>query len=150
MTQPSSVVFTFLSPRRALAFRNLAPLVGDALALESRDGAVAVAARRADAGRVIEIGYEDTWRWRMEGGPAALAEHRGWWADLVSSVAYGSAPAGPMGDPAPRASLIDALGLPTPTAPTAARSMVWYRLLLGISVLGMFGEWISRRLRGVP
>ena len=55
------------SPRTGLGVFPVTSLAGDAVALESRDNAVTVAARRVDAGRVVQSGYDETWRWRMAG-----------------------------------------------------------------------------------
>src|SRR6185503_2735807 len=48
-------------------FYPVARLRPGALALERRGDAIVVAARRVRAGRVMQIGYDDTWRWRMAG-----------------------------------------------------------------------------------
>jgi hypothetical protein len=60
----------------------------DAVVLESRDGVAMIAARRLDAGRVMQVGYDETWRWRMAGGDESTAAHREWWSRLVAAVAY--------------------------------------------------------------
>src|SRR6185436_8678305 len=39
-----------------------------AVVLERRNGRPIVAARRHYAGRVVAVGYDQTWRWRMSGG----------------------------------------------------------------------------------
>ncbi len=141
--------FTSSAPREALRFRDLQPLVPDALGLESRDGHVALAVRRAGSGRVAQIGYADTWRWRMEGGPDAVAAHRAWWAELVASVAYGGEPVqlGP-DDPAPLAALAGALGAPSMPSPRSGGSRRAFPLVLALLLASLFGEWTSRRLRG--
>ncbi len=134
--------------RELLRLHDLAPLAGDAIPLERRGGHVAVAVRRIGAGRVGQIGYPETWRWRMGGGTDGVAAHRGWWAAVVAAVAYGSEPeaGGAGGDPAPRAALFSALGDPVPPASHSPRTLFPYVLaLLGFS---LFGEWLSRRLRG--
>src|SRR5690606_11885580 len=71
----------------------------DARVLEARDGAVAVAARRVGAGRVVQVGYVDSWRWRLAGRDDAVAAHRAWWSALVSGVAYAPARAIYVPDP---------------------------------------------------
>ena len=127
--------------------------------LESRGNAGAVAARRVGAGRVVQSGYDETWRWRMAGGDEAASAHREWWSRLVSAVAYaplvqrtstGDVALGTI-DETPLASLIDALGSATTltaglapetdgTAPT--------RVLFALVVASLLLEWASRRLRG--
>jgi hypothetical protein len=76
------------APRRGLTLRPITRLKVDAIPLEQRGDAVAVAARRAGAGRVMQLGYDETWRWRMLGGDGSVAAHRQWWSDVVGSVAY--------------------------------------------------------------
>lgn len=142
----------------SLATLALAPITllrSDAIPLERRGGAIGIAARRIGAGRLLQLGYEDTWRWRMGAGDGAVRAHRVWWTGLVSSVAY--APRVPGGakitlaDEAPMVGLVAAIG---PRASTAAMSNLsggqsdrpaWLFLLL---VLALVGEVASRRLRG--
>lgn len=144
----TSVVFADAEPRSALRFAGLAPLAADAIPLESRGGQVAVAARRIGPGRLIQVGYDETWRWRMQGGAAAVAGHRAWWANLVAGVAYRSAASESSGmDPAPMTSLALALGEPSRLtvhqSPTPR-----FPLVLAVLVLCLLGEWTSRRMRG--
>jgi hypothetical protein len=75
-------------PRRGLRLQPVARLRADALPLERRAGTVAAAARRVGAGRVVQLGYAETWRWRMLGAEAAPEAHRAWWSRVVGSVAY--------------------------------------------------------------
>jgi hypothetical protein len=148
---------TSATPRSGLGVFPVASLEADAVPLESRDDAVTVAARRVGAGRVIQLGYDETWRWRMAGGDEAAAAHREWWSRLVSSVAYAPlvrrASAGDVAiDVAPLASLIDALGGPSPLDPAAAPERDGTRttrILFALVVGGLLLEWASRRLRGV-
>jgi hypothetical protein len=137
----------------------LAPLVGlprDAVVLERRDEDVAVAARRHVAGRVLQIGYVDSWRWRMSGGETSVADHRAWWTHAVASVAYATRISNPLAtdsalDGAPFAKLIASLGQPVAHltvigAPLSASiSAKWLLALLAMCLLA---EWTSRRLRG--
>ncbi|MHB1225344.1 MAG: hypothetical protein ACYC2G_15050 [Gemmatimonadaceae bacterium] len=152
--------------RRGLPLHALTALRDDALALESRGDAVAVAARRAGAGRVVQLGYDETWRWRMAGPAGAPAAHRAWWAALVAGVAStavaeaapddstGSAAVGRGAalDDAPLARLIAAVGAPT-APPAVGRAAVtptplpWWAL--AVATAALLGEWASRRLRGV-
>ena len=72
----ASLSFASTTPRRALGFFPIVALASDAVPLESRDGRVIAAARRAGAGRVVQLGYDDTWRWRLAGTGDAPAAHR--------------------------------------------------------------------------
>lgn len=135
----------------------LAPVIAlrsDAVPLEHRGGSVTSAARRYAAGRVLQQGYLDTWRWRMGGGEASPADHRAWWTHAVASVAYVprvSATSAAESDNAPMARLIAALG-PTATGTAASRALparsvpLW--LLFLILATSLLAEWASRRLRG--
>jgi hypothetical protein len=142
----------------SLATLSLAPIASlriDAVPLEKRAGAVAIAARRIGAGRSLQLGYEDTWRWRMGGGEGAVRDHRVWWTGLVSRVAYAPrvprATATGASDEAPMAGLVAAIGPMTQRAATSGLSgtppdwMIWLFVLLA---LGLVGEVASRRLRG--
>jgi hypothetical protein len=123
--------------------------------LESRDGVAMIAARRLDAGRVMQVGYDETWRWRMAGGDESAAAHREWWSRLVGAVAY--APLVPRGpgvrsiDETPLASLVAALGPPTLldaglVAHGDNARITWMLFILVAACL--IAEWASRRLRG--
>jgi hypothetical protein len=105
---------------------------------------------------VVQSGYDETWRWRMAGGDEATSAHREWWSRLVSAVAYAPlvqrASAGEVAtDEAPLASLIDALGPPTPLdaglAP-ASEGTRTTRVLFALALGALLLEWASRRLRG--
>ena len=140
-----------------LATLSLAPMTSlrnDAVPLEKRGSSVAVAARRMGAGRILQIGYEDTWRWRMGGSDGAIRDHRMWWNGLLSSVAY--APRVPRTvdtpqDEAPTASLVASIGPRSEENVSAnlgtSRShwMVWLFILLAT---GLISEIASRRMRG--
>jgi hypothetical protein len=137
----------------------------DAIVLERRanaiSGPVMVAARRVGIGRVAQIAYDESWRWRMEGAAGALEAHRGWWSSMVASVAHASPATGDSlpqaaaasestADAAPLAHLYDALGEPTPAPPAGApahlpRDTRWF---LPVILLALLLEWSSRRLRG--
>ncbi len=143
------------APRLALTLTPLTHLESDALVLERRDQQPALAARRIGAGRVLEIGYIDTWRWRMAGvGNDAPAAHRAWLARLVAVVAYTgrreiSAPAV---DVAPLATLVDQLGPASASAPASRERRIALNIeswIFGILVAALLIEWTSRRLRGV-
>jgi hypothetical protein len=140
-----------------LALAPITALRNDAIPLEKRGAGVAIAARRIGAGRALQFGYEDTWRWRMGGSEGAVRNHRVWWTGLVSNVAY--APRIPRTvsttamDEAPMASLVAAVGprVEESNVPHLARSesrwMIWLFLLISLALLG---EIASRRLRGSP
>lgn len=141
------------APRRDLALVPITNLAPDAIALEHRDVHVALAARRVGAGRVIQTGYINSWRWRMAGGEDAPERHRTWLAGLVSSVAYTGRTQlhAPPTDPAPLAKLIDRLGPSVPAldareVSSPAAHLPWiFAALCGALLL----EWLSRRTRGV-
>jgi hypothetical protein len=135
----------------ATGFYPVASLARDAIALERRAGGVAIAVRRVGAGRVMQIGYDDSWRWRMAGGPGSEAAHRDWWSRLVSNVAY----APPVGDQAgtgaaPLAAMVGRLGPPRPL-PAGSRGAppVDRRIYMTLIIILLLAEWGSRRLRGL-
>jgi hypothetical protein len=136
----------------------LAPITSlrsDATPFEQRGASVAIAAERVGAGRALQLGYEDTWRWRMTGGDETVRHHRLWWTRLVSSVAYVPRLARTTStrstDEAPMIGLVSAIGSVTQgdTKPGRAGNrsdpMAWLFVLL---TLGLIGEIASRRLRG--
>src|SRR5688572_5385210 len=147
------------TPRAGLGLFPIASPRSDAVILESRGNAGAVAARRVGAGRVVQSGYHETWRWRMAGGDEAVSAHREWWSRLVSAVAYAPlvrrASSGDVAlsaiDETPLASLIDALGPATTLAPGLAPETdgtTPTRMLFALVVGSLLLEWASRRLRG--
>ena len=145
--EPGSVTAASLS---------ISPIVGlrpDAIPLTSENGFVVSAARRHVAGRVLQTGYIDTWRWRMSGGANSPAEHREEWTRAVASVAYAPTvrSSALATDDAPIAGLVAALGPSSQqrgqTLASAAGSIsLW--LLFAILSLSLLGEWASRRMRG--
>ena len=138
----------------------------DAIPIAKKGTAVSIAARRFDAGRVLQLGYDDTWRWRMTGGESAVQDHRRWWTGLVSSVAY--APRFPLPtsrlplsasrfpppasrpDPAPVADLVanigPAMSVGLMSKPRTSSDST--ALLFAILVASLIAEVASRRLRG--
>lgn len=141
----------------SLALTPITLLRSDAVPLEKRAGLVALATRRFGTGRVLQIGYEDTWRWRMGGNADAVRDHRLWWTGLVASVALARrvqrVADAARTDEAPIAALVGAIGMSTPGAALPALSVnsgdwiVWLFLLLILCVVAEIG---SRRLRGAP
>ena len=130
--------------------------------MESREGLPAIVARRVAAGRIAQMGYGDTWRWRMEGEGRAVEEHRSFGSRTVGLAA--AAPSMPRramiegvpvprvvedDNPAPRAALVHALGVESESVsdgPSAPRTLPsWVGLLLLALLLA---EWASRRGRG--
>lgn len=142
-----------LDGRPALARRPLRPRA-DAVALERRDGAIVAAARRAGPGRIVQVAYEDTWRWRLGGGDGAPDAHRDWWTDLVAAAARLPAAAprpADVDDPAPVAALVRAIGPAAATDPPAVVHQDprrWLGWLAALGLASLLGEWASRRLRG--
>jgi hypothetical protein len=140
-------------PRSGLSARTFVANAGS-VPLERRGGAPVVLGRRVGAGRVIVIGYDDTWRLRMvptnETAPEA---HRTWWSSLVGGVALVRREARDPGviDEAPLASTVAALGQPMGRGDTGPRraQWPWDAVLATLAVVSMLTEWLSRRLRGL-
>src|SRR6185437_809706 len=137
-------------------FYPVARLDRDGIALEYRAGRVSVAARRYGAGRVIQVGYDDTWRWRMAGAPGAEAAHRAWWSRVVASVAYVPHAAASAAEPgrappasAPLAHMVERLGGAQQAPDLPAHGPMDRRILLAIIMILLISEWASRRLRGL-
>jgi hypothetical protein len=141
-------------PRRGLDRHALRLTADVAVPLEREAGAVRVAARRLDLGRVAVVGYRDTWRWRMEGADGAPEAHAAWWSSLVAAVAS-PPPVGAVDardDPAPLPSMYDALGAPLTTAAAArfTSPVTVDALLLSLTCLALLLAWTARRARGLP
>jgi hypothetical protein len=143
--------------RADLPVRPLAELRADALRLEREASGVTVAVRRAGLGRVLAVGYDESWRWRMLGGANGPAQHRAWWSRAVGLVAPERAGGGApqksnelSSDAAPVAALVDALG--APTAPPPARHSRAREplplILLALLAAALLAETASRRFRG--
>jgi hypothetical protein len=120
----------------------------DAVALDVRGVTVAVAARRERAGRVVVVGYDELWRWRLEGGDDAVVAHRRWWSRTVGAVAAGGGPAANAPEGAPIARWIDALGPATTVVPNHAPADPLPPWLLLVLCSILLAEWGSRRTRG--
>ncbi len=141
------------TPRQTLAtigVHTITP-VSNAIVLARRGEESAVAARRVESGRVVQVGYDESWRWRMTGPDGSVEAHREWWSRLVSAVAYMPFEAELMNadvDEAPLAHLIAALGPQTPASGRRMESSASNALLLALSFILLLGEIASRRLRG--
>jgi hypothetical protein len=153
----AAVSFSADAPRRALGLFPIVPVRRDAVPLEVRGAKLIAAARRVGAGRVVQVGYDDTWRWRMTGGDEAPEAHRLWWTAIVGSVAYRPAhplrAATPAPDAAPLAHLVDALGpasQPRRSYNTPIQAPAPHGWMLALLVTSLLAEWTSRRLRGAP
>jgi len=152
----AAISFSDSTPRRALGFYQISARADDVVPLESRDGAMAVAARRVGAGRVVQSGYDETWRWRLQGGSDSPDAHRAWWSAMAGSAAYRAAHQLPihaeMLDPAPLAATFAAMGAPVAperaTAVPAAQPALRGWMLLALLAM-LLAEWASRRLRGI-
>ena len=138
-----------------LALAPVTSLKSDAIPIEQRAGATAIAARRINAGRVLQLGYEDTWRWRMGGGEGAVRDHRMWWTRLVSSVAYAQRIPGTADtvspDEAPIVGLVATVGPSMPAGRSVNLSETrsnWLAATFLLLALCLTGEVGSRRLRG--
>src|SRR5687767_14838920 len=133
---------------RGLSRIPLQPGARAAVALETRGGSTLVAARRHHAGRVIGVGYDQTWRWRMAGGDNAPTEHRDWWSRIVAAVAARpAATASSVAGSAPLASLYQTLGAPasaTRTIPVRLPTQLLSNLLGALCLATLLAEWLSR------
>ncbi len=151
-------------PRHGLDLVPITTLAEGGVALESRDGRVAVAARRVGAGRVLQVGYDNSWFWRMGGNDAAPVAHRRWWSTLLSGLVPLRASAGGVEvtpehdtlDAAPVAALARDLGLPVIRTATTVTSMpasftasLDPRWLLAGALLSLVASWTLRRWRGL-
>ncbi len=148
------------APREGLALSPISSLAANAVAIErsARAGApLAIAARVVGVGRVLQVGYANTWEWRMLGADGAPADHRAWWQSLLHRTAFVSHKGGEVytafpGDAAPLADLVARVGPPgAPRASEFASSLlptappVWLFVLAAFALLA---AWWSRRLRG--
>lgn len=138
--------------RADLPHRALESIRPDAIRLESTTSPPLAVVRRAGLGRVVVIGYDETWRWRMLGGTGGVGAHRAWWSRMAGIVAPEPAdtlaPAG--ADAAPLAALHSALGAPSaePLPVHTAPDDRWHYLMLIAIVALLLGETASRRFRG--
>ncbi|HEY5441689.1 MAG TPA: hypothetical protein VIJ90_10450 [Gemmatimonadaceae bacterium] len=136
---------------RDLPLRPFSAMRPDAVTLERQAAGPALAARRAGMGRVLAVGYDESWRWRMLGGATGLAAHRRWWSGAAGSVAperSGAIPRG--GDASPLASLVSALGAPSTSVASnnqPARNPLPLILMILVAAC-LLAETASRRFRG--
>ncbi len=166
MLAPETRDFDEHGPTHALPLYALSALRRDAVLVEDRDGVPAIVARREGAGRVVQLGYAESWRWRMQGEEGSVAAHRAWWSRLAgmaaasvvpaSGVATGTGPASAGQDfdlaaAAPRAALVHALGDERPEPRRLAGAPPALPWWLGpLILILLLAEWASRRRRGVP
>ncbi len=137
--------------RRDLPLRPLSAIRGDGLVLERQAAGPSLAARRAGLGRVLAVGYDESWRWRMLGGMSGLSAHRRWWSAAVGSVAPDRSMAvPPNGSAAPVAALVSALGSASPPTKASSRqSSTPLPLILMFAIAAaLLAETGSRRFRG--
>ena len=134
---------------------SVGPPAVQAVVLERRtDGDVR--AYRVGGGRVVRAGYKDIWRARMSGDDTEsnpVAQHRAWLARAVAAVAYAPRLALALdsaADPAPFASLVDAIGAPSRIIPAdmSGEAEVPSAALFAVLVASLMMELLSRRLRG--
>jgi hypothetical protein len=151
------------APRHGLDVVPITALAAGAVILESRDGRTTMAARRIGAGRVVQVGYENSWVWRMAGNDDAPVAHRRWWTSLLSGVVAVREPlarvmltgASDTLDGAPLAALARDIGMPTvrEAAVTPVQRAVLPaldpRLLVVLTLLSLVASWLIRRWRGL-
>lgn len=140
-------------PRTGLTGRVFTTVSRNAVPLERRGNEPVVLASRVGSGRVLLVGYEDTWRWRMIGADDSPDAHRAWWSALVTGVAHAPliARAAPHTDEAPFAAALGELGPPgvDASAAPAGRLLPLDAFLFTLVLVALLGEWLSRRLRGL-
>lgn len=128
-------------------------LKDDGIALEKRPEGIAVAARRVGAGRVIQVGYDDSWRWRMAGAAGSERAHREWWSRVVASVAFARTTPARANESAlaaaPVALLAERLGPPRALSTSVPTPPIDRRWLLALALALLLVEWASRRMRGL-
>lgn len=159
--EPETRSFEGHDPTHALPLVALGDIARDAILIADREGTPAIVARRVEAGRVMQVGYADTWRWRMEGEGRSVEEHRAYWSRLAGIVARGEPRAvsgeggrvhGARADSraaAPLVALIHAIGPPAAAAPAGASRGPLFPIWLGpVILLALLAEWGSRRRRG--
>jgi len=151
-------------PRQGLSAYHLDPLPG-ATVLEGDSDESAVVVVRRGLGRVLAVGYRETWRWRMEGRDESADAHRQYWTQLLAAVAYASSPRTSLptnsndavdapGDGVPLADLIARVGQPSSRNQVVASSAALARIplwwLYVVAAISLTIEWALRRTRGAP
>lgn len=147
----ASHAFDVAAPVNAMPVFPLDSVRADAVPLSTRGQLLTSAARREGAGRVLQAAYDETWRWRMQGGADAVAAHRAWWSRMVGSVAAaprGDADVSASGEGAPLARLVDALGPATAAVPASSAARQLPAWILPALLICLLAEWGSRRWRG--
>ncbi len=143
--------------RSVLKIAKITGLHSSAIPIEKRKDDVTVAAWVLGKGKVMQVGYLDTWKWRLGGiEQDPNAEYTLWWSRMVSGVTY--APRYDVQvvnevEPTPMASLVGILGKPETKEAKAAGILNDPRLLpflFGLVMAAFLLEWASRRLRGRP
>jgi hypothetical protein len=152
--EPETRSFVGHEPTHALPLFALGAERSDAVLIESREDTPAVVARRVESGRVLQLGYAETWRWRMEGEGRSVEQHRVYWSHLAGLVARGDVQAtrgsSDARSAAPLAATVHAIG-PAFSASARRSEALKLPLWLGpIILLGLLAEWALRRRRGVP
>lgn len=152
--EPETRSFVGHEPTHALPLFALGALRSDAVLIESRESTPAVVARRVEAGRLLQLGYAETWRWRMEGEGRSVEDHRAYWSHLAGLVARGDVqPVLSSTDAksaAPLAATVHAIGFASAEA-ERSNNVFKFPLWLGpIILVGLLAEWALRRRRGVP
>lgn len=141
------------SPRDGLDAQTFTVSAG-VVPLEWRRDNPVVVGRRVGAGRVVGMGYDDTWRLRMTPPDEAAPDaHRAWWSSLVAGVAHSrlTPRGGESVDEAPLAATVDALGEPLRQGeiPSRRPTFPWEVVLAATAAAALLFEWLSRRLRGM-
>lgn len=154
---------TSADARRGLDLVSMTALSEGSVTLESRDGNAAVVARRIGAGRVVQVGYDNSWLWRMAGNDDAPVAHRRWWTAILAGVVPLRAPASRLVrdpahdtlDAAPIAAIARDIGMPEvrtarvmSVSPSLA-SQLDVRWLLALALVSLVASWTLRRWRGL-
>ena len=149
--QPASRDFAITDPASALPLLPLDSLRPDAVRIAAQGPHTVVAARREGAGRIVQVGFVETWRWRMQGADESGTDYRDWWSHIVASVVAtpeSSEDTPDASEGAPLARLVDALGPASAIPTTAVTSNGFPPWLIPLLLLILLLEWTSRRLRG--